>query len=1258
MSFDSRMEFLLRQRETWHKQLLASNSRFYLGADRPLEQLDTGILKQATDAYIRRRGLAPGSPECDEKLRELILEHARREQGGSLRVGFLACIHAMSREAALNMLVSMRGEGQTSSSHVRFLNCVVLSYTASPLHVQERECRVAQSLIQFLITPNFLAAITSLFKNLDEDPDPYLLPPEYIKSIFRFTNLKTAYQGHLNRVHQQRRLMSLHNAVSWLGALLDRPPDSTAVQVVSELLPHWRDWTTWKPDYLRLMRWEGGSFTEAQKQRLRPVFDLEGPDITGAGHASLKESVPGCFEYVRVVNDDPAVISRLLRVLDSAQRVHGTNAVELVIFLCIENPKPIDPVLLSLVEAVIAIQDDSSIHAVLVWLQSHSAGFNTRMAALTQSLPVYDGRNALQGLLSAYIVSDVIKVMPEARAAYEALLNEGVAQNLGMRIYRFSKAIFAAEWLHPALPPDMVRSVQRLPSEETLDEILDALEASQSFTPQINDYLRVVIGGQPGDADAMLPAIQKSIRFYRRGVRPDQANLAHAINNVHYLDARVRDDCLQQLLAEKDSLLRELLPIVRTESNMSCVDFASLLVRRNHLGCITHQCWYMLLFRFLVHRQREILSWSADELSTPHFFQWVHDLRVLFPDGDGRTSLADIGFTAPRYQWWHLLVSQYGNAHARLEELYKGHGSLKWLWLQEVPEVTALLDVLQRQHAASPQQSFIISYLQPSIYAISLICASLSGLNRAESPGLVAFESLCSKGQQFSRSAWHRKAIQVLSYCWRQSVEISPDDREGLRMLTLLMGLNDGLEVQGIYKARQYLMAEYKRVLASARELQDIAARLRNHSPTKTAVLLKDLSVEDIGPPPPTLDSDIPVKLSAFIESLGDRHWELCVPLDNLNIQKRQSVGIDPSSRLLLIRISLPRHSSPPNFCIHFHPNDDDSQPHLPHPVADVIPENAPSCSKQKSLFNYLLSRALYTSISQSQFLPPSQFLSSIYSTTSSILASPSLICPVCTQPHHHSPKIHRPTTCTNLNCIQTFSRAPLEVRAHHLLSDPAVLKFMLACILATSNDTVPDMPNKADVINSFPSLSGISGAGDALARIQGYDQLAAQREKLLGWMSESFRGCLVSAPAGSRIPAMGGRGSVGQFVLRNGRMETEGREEHTGDEEWEVRFFTVKVEKLWEVACEGVLKGDDVGEGEDEIPEFGGDGLMWERFREKRVVLGCEVIKQGGEVKAVKVRYVFICEKGGWAPPKMRVIGDAMRQSIEAMRRGRLVKE
>ena len=216
----------------------------------------------------------------------------------------------------------------------------------------------------------------------------------------------------------------------------------------------------------------------------------------------------------------------------------------------------------------------------------------------------------------------------------------------------------------------------------------------------------------------------------------------------------------------------------------------------------------------------------------------------------------------------------------------------------------------------------------------------------------------------------------------------------------------------------------------------------------------------------------------------------------------------------------------------------------------------------------------------------------------------------------------------------------------------------MLACILATPDDTVPDVPDKADVINSFPSLSGISGADDALARIEGYDQLAVQREKLLGWMSESFRGCLVSAPAGSRIPAMGGRGSVGQFVLRNGRMETEGTEEYTGDEEWAVKFFTVKAQKLWEVVCEGILKGDDIGEGEDEIPEVGGEGLMWERFREKRVVLGCEVVKQGWQARVVKVRYVFICQNGGWTPPKMRVIGDAMRQSIEAMRRGRLAKE
>ncbi|KAK3990737.1 hypothetical protein QBC44DRAFT_324675 [Cladorrhinum sp. PSN332] len=1259
------MEFLRWQREAWHKQLIASGARFYLGNYQPLEQLDINSLRQATETYIRKRGLALGSPECDERLLELVSEHGRRGQGGSRRVAFLACIHALSREAATRVLVSMREEGVTMSTHGRFLNCLVLSHSANPIYVPEREYQVAQALMQLLTTPNFVAAILLLFENLDRDPDPYLLPPDYIKSILQKIDLYTTFQGHLTQLYQQRKLMSLHNTVSWLSPLLGRHQDSTAIQVVSELLPHWRDWTTWKPNYLRLMKWEGGTFTELQRTKLRPIFDLEGPDTTGAGHSSLKESVPGCFEHVRVANDDPSLLARVLHVLDTAQKVPGANSVDLVIFLCIENPSPLDSELLSLIEAILAIKNDASIHAIMAWLQSHSDGFNSRMAVLSRVLPVFDGHPALQHLLAAYISSDVLQVMPQARAEYEALLSEGVAQHLGMRIYRVSKVILAANWLHPTLPPELLQSFQRLPPEETLDEILDALEASDSFAPQINDYLRVVIGGQVGDAEAMLPAIQKTIRFHRKGVRPDQANLAHAINNVRYLDDTVREACLHQLLVENDSFLRDLLPIVRTESNMSCIDFASLLVRRYNLGCTTHQCWYMLLFRFLLYRRGEILNWSATELSAPHFFQWVQDLKILFPDGDGHSSVADLGFTAPRYQWWQSLLSQFSIALARLEELFRGHESLKWLWLEEVPEVTSLLDVLQHQHAASPQQKFVISYLQPSIYIINLVCASLAGLNRAAPSGRIAFESICAREQQTARGEWHRQATQALSYCWRLSPEINPVDREVLRMLTLLLDLNDGVDVHGTYDARRCVLADYRKLFALAQELQGIQIQLRNHDVAKTAAFLEDLGVEDIRPAPPTVaDSDIPVKLSSVIESIGDRHWELCFPLNELGALKRQTIGIDTASRLLLVRINLPRQSSP-KFCIHFHTNkndDGESSSHTPHPVAGIMPEG-PSCPTQPStLFTYLLSRVLYTSISKSQSQLPSQILCSTYSDVATTLSSPSSICPVCVHPHSSQIKVHRPTVCSKQKCAEIFTRAPMEVRAYHLLSDPMVLELLLACVWETNQYVGP--AEKYMVKDSFPSLSGTSSVQEVLSRIQGHDTSATLRERLIEWMAEKFTGCLVSAPAGSKIPAMQG---AGQFVLRSNErvdqdmdqdechVESSGEDENDG---WEVKFFAVPVERLWQVLCDGLVGSfdRDSGEGIDEIPEQGGVGgkFKWHRFEKKRVVLACEVTGAGS---VVRVRYVFVFDEG-WVPPKMRVIGDALRQSIGALRKGRLVKE
>ncbi|KAK0665368.1 hypothetical protein QBC41DRAFT_14759 [Cercophora samala] len=1272
--------FLRSPREIWHRQIINTGARFQPGSP---QNFPFAALRDATDTFIHKQGLAQGSPKCDSLLRELVLEHATRENG-SERVGLVACLHALSHSVGTTLLVAMREKCLSPE----FLSCLTLGARANPLLINRTDSQVADVLLSLLAGTDFLPAIKQLFQTLEEGPDAYILPPSYIITLLNTIDFSTAFRTHLDILQQERKYMSLYNAVSWIRSASNQPETSTAKIVVSALVPDRIFWASWRPDKERLRKWEEGSFSEIQRQKLCYVFDLEGPDITGSGYPCLKDSVPGCFNVVQVVNQDVVLLHRLLANVDKAQRIPGPHAINLIIHLCVNSSRPLDDDLLSLTEAVLETDDDDSIHSILMWLQTYESGFDIRMTALTRTLPILEVYPTLQGLLSGYVSLDVARVMQLAREEYRSTLETDVAENLAMRIHAFGMAIVNANWLHGSLSLDLWQSLQRLPSKETLDEIFEALGTSHIINEDIKAYLRVVIGGETHDdsppAEALLAVVRQTIRFYARGVEPERAKLATGIEPLRYHDSKAYDACLEQILKEDIVLVKDMLPLVRSESHSSCVEFARLLAQRQQLRCYTHQCWHQLLFFRLLQRRQDLLAWSAAELPLQNFVQWVHDLRALFsqPKGGGssdasRMSPSDLGFTPERYQWWDVLQYQYGSAVAILAHLHQeGRGNLKWLWLQEIPETTVLLDILQNQHKILPQDSILMSFFQPEPYTLTLICLVLAGLRRAAPLGKMALESMCAREKQLGGGKWNRQATQILSYCWRRSSEIDTDDlsRNALWAFTALLGLKDAIDDHGLQVARECLMADYANLVLAAKNLFEMQVLLQSSDAARTTTFMEELGVED-APPVKSFTSAaamIPSHLTSFIETVGENQWELCFPLKKITSQKRQTIGIDPSARLLLVRISL--LDQQPAFCIHYYPSTTEDSSTRPHGLWHVNGLNMPDgtiCFAQPSLFAYLLSRRLSRFLSlfpqdnhiSASTIQEQQQLERIYNFISSVLASPTSHCLTCVDPLPRPSPI--PTTCSSQFCNKTFRRAPLEVRAHHLLSDPPALDFLLSCVYS-ANVSVPELVNELrPVIDSFPVLAGVSSSpGETLARILrrenpgSDDGFSADRETLLSWMSEQLRGSLVSAPTGSKLPAMQG---VVQFILRNGDLN-DGKADVR-----KIKFVGpgLGTKSMWEILCKGLVAGSG-GEGG---PEIGEDEppvdlrtcrrtkTTWRSslLMDRRVFVACEDV--GGGKEGVVVRYVFLCPEG-FVPPRMRVIGDALRQSFDALRAGRLVKE
>ncbi|KAK3343609.1 hypothetical protein B0T25DRAFT_302546 [Lasiosphaeria hispida] len=1293
------MDFFIR--ETWHRALLGSGAHQCLSEVQLFHQFPLTSLSSATNVYINKKKLIPDTEACDDKLVDLVLEHDRRS-GGVKEVAIVSCLHALSHSAGSALLVSLREECSRAEAEPRFLRCLILSHHANELLVHASECRAAEALLQLLNGDDFLDTARQLFQSLaEDDANPSILSANYIISILMLANFDVNFENHIGLLREQRRYMSLHNAVSWIGAITSLPETSTARAVITSTVPHWRVWASWRPNYLRLMQWEGGSFTEAQRARLSPIFDLEGPDTTGYGREALRMSPPACFQFVTVLDRDPALLDRLLKLLDSAQRIPGHTALDLFIFLCVDSIQPIDNNLLSLTEAILDTRNNDCIDAMRLWLSNlprSNRGFNNPMVALTKILPVLGYHPPLQRLLVRDISNDVINVMSLAQTEYLQMLGTGVAENLAEKIHAFGWAILAADWLQPSLTADFLHNLRRLPPQGTLLEVFDSLH--QSDEAQINvakAYLSVIIGGNDGDAAPMLRSIQRNIRLWGRGVHPDRANLTRAIGNLGHIGDDVQEACFQRALVEDPFLARDLAAIIRVDTVTSCVDLTGILARRVRMRFTVHPCWYNLLFSLLEGRRNEIIAYTAEQPSADRWFRWVDDLRRLFPGGEGQPSVSGLELTPAMYEWWDMLFGRYQNVVTYLEDLHDGaSGNLRWLWLwfQELPEIAGLqpadiivlLDLLLlEEERRSPLEGFILSHLRPVPYIIGLVCASLAALRRASPEARMAFESVQTRSKSGLDGEWPRPAIEALMISWRRSQDLSISDRDGLRILSELLKLRSSVGDNGIRAAQASLMSDHAKVMGMARNLEKLRRKLRSQEPARAAAFFEELGVED---GMPGSDPAIPDKLSGVIENIGEQLWEMCFPLTHLSAQTKLAVGIDDTSRMLLVRISHQRQQ--PAFCIHFHPNDEGTDRHHgPWTVNGEMPDGI-VCWTRPTLLVYILSRAL------SMFLLRDQrSLESVYGRIAAILDAPAAHCLVCSR--SMGCQLWRPTVCSQA-CSEIFQRAPLEVRIFSLISDPPVLDLLLASIYSAAGNPTPGMdllptcpipePRLREVINSFPPLPANASPSWILSQIRASDASAAgsamthDREVLLTWMSLQFRGCLVSAPQGSRVPAMPG---AIQFLMLNASPDREIAFANSlanlitrGAGIGGMTFHGAAMNQMWRVLTEGLkktpgapgtaLQGIPLVDEPAMVRESCGDSDSgaWERsaLQGRNVMLVCELAGhawQGfhliSEESRVAVRYILLLPRV-FTPPPTGMVREEVRRTLLSIREGVLREE
>lgn len=197
-----------------------------------------------------------------------------------------------------------------------------------------------------------------------------------------------------------------------------------------------------------------------------------------------------------------------------------------------------------------------------------------------------------------------------------------------------------------------------------------------------------------------------------------------------------------------------------------------------------------------------------------------------------------------------------------------------------------------------------------------------------------------------------------------------------------------------------------------------------------------------------------------------------------------------------------------------------------------------------------LLSRELYDLLGRRSC----RSLAVIYDSVSAITKSvdPTTNCLICEK--SFDVKIYSPTACLG-ECLREFEEWPLRARLSHLLSDAKSLDFLLCSIYTAvrGQQAVPHAYTSAEsllvdcplelgqvqpAIDSLPPISDRLSMKDLLEEGD-TKTLSTHRRKLLSWLPQRFRGCMVSLqPDAEHLLRDIVQEGCHQFMFLNSRLE------------------------------------------------------------------------------------------------------------------------
>jgi len=685
---------------SWHQQLRESSAVEKLRRRQfdqfPLAQLQgltDDFVKAAASRWFLRRAaheIVPFSVGCDQ-LFDHELSKLRQSAGaqlGMVHAGVLSCIHVLTTSGAVAQLSSLMPDvaggnpvwdEMFDEKAALYLQCLIIAHSTRPRLYSSQEARASKQLLRIAIAASkdksysFPAiSLARLFGTVGPDAGcAELLPDELISAVLDRARFKAAIGTELERLRAARMWYEAYVLVKSLNPLLyqeQRHQQNRATALIQEFIPHYTFWAAWKPSRTRVELWKN-HIPSTHWPALAPVFDLEGPDVTGHQRHTIRQSpsylITGTPGFIHLSADGP-VVERILNLLDLAASV-GPHSIDLFIHQCITAGPP-TPMTLARLTSVLETargcgSGDWTSRIMQDYLASLHASPELRLSPLAQVLGLMTRIPKLQATLSTSL--DIQRTAVDTLSASQSMFCESLEgsyphEALGYDIIALGRAMLDATWLHSHWDSWYLSMLRQIPSqgevETTLRELRTATaQNNASVHEALIDHLVTKLGNRSRrNTQSVLLTGNTSLLFLSQDpiwyepLDIDRSRLRDFMKTIPGMTPTLATVCIKRSLEEDSAFIHALNRILLGCTDAVCVNLAGFLGPRTmHARFQIDECWKALLMHMMQQRSPGMLERAAVSMDLAKLRTWDENLVRLFGDRH-LDPHGQMGFTAEK----------------------------------------------------------------------------------------------------------------------------------------------------------------------------------------------------------------------------------------------------------------------------------------------------------------------------------------------------------------------------------------------------------------------------------------------------------------------------------------------------------------------------------------------------------------------------------------------------------------------------------